>query len=52
MYKSEKTTYVVRNIPVSLWKKVRGKFLLDSSQHKSIGDKIIELLEGWVKDDK
>ena len=51
MYKSEKTTYVVRNIPVSLWKKVRGKFLTEPGNKKGLSELIISLLEKWTKDD-
>ena len=50
MYKNTKTTYVVRNIPVTLWKKVKAKFAM--GEQKSIGDLIISLLQKWVNDDK
>jgi len=51
MYKSEKTTYVVRKIPVKLWKEVKSRFLY-VDEHKSIGDLVINLLEKWVKENK
>ena len=49
MYKTEKTTYVVRNIPVVLWRKCKSKFLLDNSGEKTMGDVIIKLLKNWEK---
>ena len=52
MYKTDKTTYVVRSIPVKLWKQVKSKFLMTEHQHKSIGSIIINLLDKWVKEDK
>jgi hypothetical protein len=52
MYKSDKTTYVVKNIPVELWKNVKSRLLFSSSQHKSIGNLVISLLDKWVKDGK
>jgi hypothetical protein len=52
MYKSEKTTYVVRDIPVELWKQVRSKFVFNKSGYKNIGQIIINLLGKWVEDDK
>jgi len=51
MYKKEKTTYVVRNIPVSLWKKVRGKFLTEPGNKKGLSELIISLLKDWVGDE-
>ncbi len=50
MYKSEKTTYVVRDIPVGLWKQVKPKFVFNKSGYKNIGQVVINLLEKWVKD--
>ena len=52
MYKTNKTTYVVRNIPVELWKSVKAKFLFDKSGHKNIGQLVVSLLMKWVKDDE
>ena len=49
MYKTEKTTYVVRNIPVVLWKKCKSKFLLDTSGDRTMGDVIIKLLQNWER---
>ena len=50
MYKSDKTTYVIRDIPVELWKQVKSKFLFQKAGHKSIGGVIIFLLEKWIKE--
>tara|TARA_Y100000361_G_C10929418_1_gene223077 strand:- start:64 stop:243 length:180 start_codon:yes stop_codon:yes gene_type:complete len=51
MYKAEKTTYVVRKIPVTLWKEVKSRMLF-SEDYKSIGDLVINLLEKWVQEKK
>jgi|TARA_R110002051_G_scaffold19567_4_gene54403 hypothetical protein len=48
MYKSEKTTYVVREIPVELWKQVKSKFVFNKSGYKNIGQVIVNLLGKWV----
>ena len=45
MYKSEKTSYLVREIPVSLWKNVRAKALRMGKN--SMADVIIDLLTTW-----
>jgi hypothetical protein len=50
LYKSGITTYVVKNIPVGLWKKCKTKFLHSDSQEKSMGGLIIKLLENWITD--
>jgi hypothetical protein len=50
MYKSEKTTYVVRDIPVELWKQVKAKFVFNKSGYKNIGQVVVSLLEKWVGD--
>jgi len=48
LYKSGITTYVVKNIPVGLWKKCKTKFLHSNSGEKSMGELIIRLLENWI----
>ena len=52
MYKSDKTTYVVKNIPVILWKNVKSALLFSKTEHKSIGGLIVDLLDKWVKESK
>tara|TARA_Y100001951_G_scaffold93271_1_gene88762 strand:+ start:365 stop:541 length:177 start_codon:yes stop_codon:yes gene_type:complete len=50
LYKSGLTTYVVKNIPVGLWKKCKTKFLHSNSGEKSMGELIVKLLENWIKE--
>jgi hypothetical protein len=49
MYKTENTTYVVRNIPVVLWKKCKSKFLLHNRGERTMGEVIIKLLKQWER---
>ena len=46
MYKTEETSHLVKNIPVSLWKKVRAKCLTEGIN--AVGDVIKQLLSDWV----
>ena len=43
MYKSDSTNFLVRNIPVNLWKKCRAKALQETDA--SMNDVILSLLE-------
>ena len=52
LYKSDYTTYVVKKIPVVLWKKCKSRFLLNNTGENSMGDVIIKLLREWVKENK
>ena len=45
MYKNETTSYLVKDIPVSLWKKVRAKALTEEVE--AIAPVVIKLLEKW-----
>ena len=45
MYKSDRTNFLVRNIPVNLWKKCRAKALQETES--SMNDVILDLLETW-----
>ena len=46
MYKIETTSYLVRDIPVSVWKKVRAKAVrMDTTMQKVI----IDALHRWSK---
>jgi hypothetical protein len=52
LYKTDYTTYVVKKIPVSLWKKCKSIFLLCNTGESTMGDVIIKLLREWVKENK
>ena len=45
MYKSDRTNFLVRNIPVNLWKKCRAKALQEADS--SMNDVILNLLQTW-----
>ena len=45
MYKSDSTNFLVRNIPVSLWKKCRVKAMQETDS--SMNELILDLLETW-----
>lgn len=45
MYKSDSTNFLVRNIPVNLWKKCRAKALQETDA--SMNDVILDLLQAW-----
>ncbi len=45
MYKSDSTNFLVRNIPVSLWKKCRAKAMQETDS--SMNELILDLLETW-----
>ena len=47
MYKSDSTNFLVRNIPVNLWKKCRAKALQETDS--SMNDVILNLLQTWEK---
>tara|TARA_R100000093_G_scaffold63144_1_gene34149 strand:+ start:1916 stop:2077 length:162 start_codon:yes stop_codon:yes gene_type:complete len=46
-YKTGSTSYMVKNIPVSLWKDVKIKFIKSSEGDKTLSDLIIRLLTDW-----
>ena len=45
MYKSDSTNFLVRNIPVNLWKKCMAKELQETDA--SMNDVILDLLQAW-----
>ena len=49
MYKNKNTSYLVKEIPVETWKKVRAKCLTEGIN--AVSDVVVNLLEKWVKDE-
>tara|TARA_Y100000361_G_C11006196_1_gene261952 strand:+ start:330 stop:500 length:171 start_codon:yes stop_codon:yes gene_type:complete len=45
-YKTEHTTFLVRKIPVQLWKNCRTKAI--ETDENQMGDVILKLLKKWV----
>ena len=45
MYKSDSTNFLVRNIPVNLWKKCRAKAMQETDS--SMNEVILSLLQTW-----
>ena len=49
MFKNKTTSYLVKEIPVDLWKSVRARCLTEG--HNAAGDVIKSLLSKWIKGD-